>query len=391
MISVIVPIYNLENELERCILSIVNQSYTDLEIILVNDGSTDGSLDICNKYANLDNRIIVVDKKNGGELSARNAGLIKASGDYIGHIDGDDWIEPEYFERLYAATQQGRIDVVVAGIIEDMGFSSRVLINGVKCGIYEKEDIVEKIYPVMMKMDRYGRDYIIPSLCSKLFRNKLHADNFVDMEGIRCDADVLYTYCIMSDANTVNIIDDCLYHYVRRDGSIMNGGEMPDKMVESVRLVDKMLTEKFVKCERSRSLQMQLKRYTYGRMCSEIRKWIQVQLIQYIFPYEMIEKGSRIILYGAGVVGRNFYMQLEKNKYADVVLWVDNNYKKIDVGYADIHSPEKIMQCDDYNYIIVCLKSRRAADEVICNLNDKLVDSNKIIWKEDYILESDCI
>ena len=99
-ISIIVPVYNLEKYLPRCLNSVCNQTYKNLEIILVDDGSTDKSSDICDNWAKKDSRIIVIHKKNGGVSSARNAGIKKATGEYIHFVDGDDWLELNCYEKI---------------------------------------------------------------------------------------------------------------------------------------------------------------------------------------------------------------------------------------------------------------------------------------------------
>ena len=103
LISVIVPVYNMEQYMERCVNSIINQTYHNLEIILVDDGSTDHSTAMCDEYALRDERIKVVHKPNGGLSDARNAGLAVVSGNYVGYVDSDDWIEPQMYEKMYAA------------------------------------------------------------------------------------------------------------------------------------------------------------------------------------------------------------------------------------------------------------------------------------------------
>jgi len=110
-----VPVYNTMEYLERCITSIMEQSYKNIEIILVNDGSTDESLNICKKFANLDDRIILIDKQNGGVSSARNAGLDKASGDYIGFVDSDDYISSDMYEKLIRAITESKADIAECG------------------------------------------------------------------------------------------------------------------------------------------------------------------------------------------------------------------------------------------------------------------------------------
>ena len=114
-ISVIVPIYNTEKYLARCIESILCQTYTNLEIILVDDGSTDKSGDICDFYARKDNRVKVVHKENGGAAAARNFALNMVTGQYIGFVDSDDYTDIEMYQKLYEKAKQENADIVVCG------------------------------------------------------------------------------------------------------------------------------------------------------------------------------------------------------------------------------------------------------------------------------------
>ena len=113
LISVIVPVYNVELLLDRCVSSITNQTFTNLEIILVDDGSTDGSGMICDLWSDKDTRVKVIHKKNGGLASARNAGLVLASGNYISFVDSDDWISPEMLRILYEKINLNNADIAV--------------------------------------------------------------------------------------------------------------------------------------------------------------------------------------------------------------------------------------------------------------------------------------
>ena len=117
-ISIIVPIYNTEKYLERCLQSILNQSYRNIEIILVNDGSDDNSLAICNKYKDKDKRIIVIDKKHTGVADTRNIGLEKASGNYIGFVDSDDYIDIDMFKKLIVGAEKYKCDISMCDLIE---------------------------------------------------------------------------------------------------------------------------------------------------------------------------------------------------------------------------------------------------------------------------------
>ena len=115
-ISVVVPVYNVEQYLEKCVNSIINQTYKNLEIILVDDGATDKSGKLCDELAKLDNRIMVYHKKNGGLSDARNYGVERATGDYIGFVDSDDYIDAEMYEKLYEALKKENVDVAESNI-----------------------------------------------------------------------------------------------------------------------------------------------------------------------------------------------------------------------------------------------------------------------------------
>ena len=117
LISIIVPIFQTEKYLEKCILSIIFQSYHNLEIILIDDGSTDTSPDICDKYVAMDPRVKVIHQKNTGLSQARNVGLRQASGDYIGFVDSDDWIEPNMYEVLMSALKITDADIAICNNI----------------------------------------------------------------------------------------------------------------------------------------------------------------------------------------------------------------------------------------------------------------------------------
>ena len=112
-ITVIVPVYNVEHYLEKCLDSLINQTYKNLEIIVINDGSTDNSGEICQEYAQKDNRIVYIEKENGGLSDARNVGLDKMTGSYVTFIDSDDWVELDYVEILYKKIIEYQADIAV--------------------------------------------------------------------------------------------------------------------------------------------------------------------------------------------------------------------------------------------------------------------------------------
>lgn len=214
LISVIVAVYNIEGYLHRCVDSVLGQSYGELEVILVDDGSTDGSGGICDGYAARDDRVRVVHKKNGGLSDARNAGLAIARGDYIGFVDGDDWIEPDMYREMYGACVRGDAQIAVcrykqitrSGVIDASTGNSVLLSKAEALEIYVCGD------------ERY---LIYNSVWSKLFSAGL-------IRGMRFPVgknseDIMFTTKAFCKMERLAYLDTAYYNYVLdREGSIMN-------------------------------------------------------------------------------------------------------------------------------------------------------------------------
>lgn len=381
LVSVIVPIYNIEDEIGKCIESIISQTYRNLEIILVDDGSTDKSLSICHKYAADDKRIKVIHKKNEGLVSARKAGMQAASGSYVAHIDGDDWVEEGYIETLVNGTDSGNVDVVIAGfLVESVDGSVEKIQNKVESGLYDKEDIKQFIYPVLL-------EGIFPSNCSKLFRRELAFEKQMLVEDcVECDEDTVAVYPILLNALSIRIIDACQYHYVRRTNSLSTYGTDASTFFDTVRNVYEALKKEFLGHEEKKMLMLQLERLVSSRVVAGVSRYYAISIQKYMFPYEMVAPKSRIVLYGAGAVGRDFYRQITKNQYCEIIIWVDQNYKMVNIPYAEVKSPTAIL-AEQYDYVIVCVNGRGIALDITKKLNDMGISDQQIVWSKDYITD----
>ena len=171
MISVIVPVHNVKKYLGQCIESICCQTYKDLEIILVDDGSYDGSEKICDEYQLKDNRIKVVHKLNEGTVSARECGIRCAQGKLVSFIDGDDWIDSDMYEKLIDFYfQENSPDMVSSGLIYEYPESGiqRILLDGAGNGRYGKHDIEQALLPVLIYNPLTDHNSILTSVCTKL-------------------------------------------------------------------------------------------------------------------------------------------------------------------------------------------------------------------------------
>lgn len=214
LISVIVPVYNMEQYLERCINSIKKQSYSNLEIILVDDGSTDHSADMCDTYAQEDQRIKVIHKVNGGLSDARNAGLAIATGTYIGYVDSDDWIEPQMYQKMYEACIENEAQVAVCRYAKVYG--DEIIRGGNhKTTVFERDSILKAYLSD-------NSDYIVyNSVWSKLFAREIIAGEIFPVG--KNSEDIMYTTRAFCKVTKAVYVDECLYNYVLdREGSIMN-------------------------------------------------------------------------------------------------------------------------------------------------------------------------
>lgn len=217
LISIIVPVYNMEDYLERCMDSILNQTYANLEIIAVDDGSTDHSPQLCDVYASRDDRVKVLHKPNGGLSDARNAGLAVATGSYIGYVDSDDWIEPDMYERMYRACVETGSQLAACRYFSVHGDSAgKAEDNGSGAVVPLSREELLKIY--ICGHEQY---IIYNSVWSKLFHRELVRD--VCFPKGRNSEDIMYTTRAFCKLSRAVYLDTSLYHYVLdREGSIMN-------------------------------------------------------------------------------------------------------------------------------------------------------------------------
>lgn len=204
MISIIVPIYNSEKSLSKCIESISNQSYINLEIILINDGSSDRSLEICKSYAKKDERIIIIDQENSGVSSTRNVGIRKASGKYIQFVDSDDFIDNKMCEEMLKSMKSNNADMVVCGYKAILPWRTRKIIyNKVT---YEPIKKLEEDFSYLLNNSFFH------SLWNKLYKKEF-IYNRLD-EGISLGEDFMFNLGYFGKINKIAVISECYYNYV---------------------------------------------------------------------------------------------------------------------------------------------------------------------------------
>lgn len=228
LVSVIIPVYNVEQYLNRCVDSVLEQTEENLQIILVDDGSPDGSGAICDQYAEKDDRIQVIHKENGGLASARNAGMKLAEGKYLFFLDSDDWLEKDGMERLVRTAEEYHVDFVRYRAIRTgwpgLPENAPCMVEPVReleGGYYDKTRIVSEIYPRLLATSSLTFGAILGAWGSLYNLEFLQKNNLVFFEDIRFSEDVPFSARVVACADNFFFIDEpIVYHYFYNPNSI---------------------------------------------------------------------------------------------------------------------------------------------------------------------------
>lgn len=219
LVTVVVPVYNVEKYLDRCIDSIVNQTYKNLEIILVDDGSPDNCPQMCDGWAKKDNRIKVIHKKNAGAGMARNTGLDNANGDYIFFIDSDDCVSTQIVEKCLLNAEKNNSDVVIFGRCDTFNDGRQISKDiCIDKGVFQKKDIRNELISAMLNY-KFGIGMSIWSKMYKVQTIKRLNKRFVSERELFSE-DVYFGIDLFADIDTVTILKENLYYYLVRDNSL---------------------------------------------------------------------------------------------------------------------------------------------------------------------------
>lgn len=373
LISIIVPVYNLEPYIAECVESILAQTYRNLQIILVDDGSEDCSGDICDAFAEKDGRIIVLHQDNGGAVSARKSGLKVADGEYIGFVDGDDYIETEMYERMLEELEESGADFVhigyAVGTCEKIPFQRGVL--------NMPQDKTEILSQAVLADDAY----ILPGMCTKLFRAELIKKCFARVPDEVGYGEDLINLCVcMLESRSISLLDEAHYRYRVRDGSMSHHKKM-DSLTEEIVLYQSI-------CDVLRTygcyaqMKEEMDRFLYSHILISLKKISTdgFQVAQYYYPDMDGLRGKKIVLYGAGGVGRDYYAQLSRFADCEIVAWVDRNPDGCRNIYRKVEKPE-VMADLDYDFVILALNHKEVAHMACQQLVEAGVLADRIKWE----------
>lgn len=380
-LSVIVPIYNAQEYLKECLDSICGQTYHNLEIILVDDGSTDDSGKICDNYAAQDERVLVIHQENQGKHIARYKGVLSATGDYIAFVDADDWLDLDAYENI-AVYLERKYDVVMYGKVLEKGNKGKTYyVSNYRYGEYDRKAIEQEIYPTIIWDIPNNRPGITQALWDKVIKTdivKKVFNNAGELGKINFAEDSLMVYPIMQEATSLCILEPCFYHY-RKTYNEVPGYLKDDRFFEYIYKWYDYLKDKLVSIPNARR---QLE-YQYI-MLAEQRKNIYGDITvieEYFFPFKEVKGGSKIVLWGAGKIGKVYYHQIERSKYCEIVAWVDKNDTLYD---SRVQSTDVVNEDLEFDYIVIAIYSEFEKDKVVSMLLEKGIHKDKIVWKKEY-------
>ncbi len=412
-VSIVIPVYNVEEYLRECLDSVINQTLRDIEIICINDGSTDNSADILAEYQNRENRLKVISQENGGQSKARNAGLEVATGEYIYFLDSDDYIKTNSLEKLYTIAKTNNLDIIYFD--SEVIFENDILRNEFSeySTIYNRKKEYAEVLSGKELFCKLVSDnaYVVQPCLQFAKREYLEEKNIRFFEGIIYE-DNLYTFKSILQAERVVHSKDKLYvRRIRLDSTMTDtkfrffhfysifmcyikmlqfSYSIPQEQVLE-KAIEKVLSgvfrsaqEKYNSISHYNLFEAELdliKNMNYtDRM---LMKHLGFEFPEtYLFPFGRIKYGSKIILYGAGKIGKYYYNQIIATGYCEVKSWVDQNFEKLRKHFRiPVQSPENIFH-EEYDSILVAVEDENLYLEIRSYLLSKGVHENKIVWEK---------
>lgn len=386
LISIIVLVYKVEKYLEQCIQSIRNQTYKNLEILLVCKDSDDGCSEICAKYADKDSRIVVIYQRDSGIDAARKLGFRNAKGKYIGYVDGDDWIESDMYEKLHEYATLYNVDVVESGVIDMWKGVEKKRYPYCLEGCYKGKSFENIIETKLLYSGSFFQHGISGYMWSKLFL-KSSLKEYQLMPDLLNDYidDIMVSLPCIAQTKSIYVTHDCYYHYRTH----ADNGKCLVKKDESL---------KMIQCYPDI-----YKRFKGTHLCEKGDKQIQYFIMYWLLlrapevfdglggdtfltPFGGVERKSRIILYGAGMAGRFMEYYIRSVQECEMVCWVDQHYESIK-GEAEICDPQKIVELE-FDYILISIMRSNAVEEVKNYLHDLGIASTKILWVEQKYIDN---
>ena len=385
-LSIIVPMYNSEKTISDCIDSILKQTFRQFELILVDDGSQDDTLNICQVYAKKDSRIILIHLNNtNGSNYARKIGVKIAKSELIGFVDSDDFVERDMYSSLMKVQAMDDCDLVSSGIYRDYIDEKYTieLLDNFQEGIYC--DLPKEIYPTMLFDDEAGTFGIFCTLVNKLYKREILESVYENIDTrVFYGEDCLTLFSYIMKISNIYILRKSFYHYNIRKNSICSTKNQ--SLINNTYYLFEGLKKAFsTKTEYKYILQRQLKKYILGIELNTLDKLYNISpftLGTYKYSYNNLNN-NKVVLYGAGNSSESLYKYLVEKCKCNVVAWVDKYPLDKDMKVLHEILPVKSIINMDYDYIVIAVMNEKLAMSIkreLVELYD--LDERKIIWEK---------
>ena len=380
-LSVIITVYNVELYLEQCINSVLNQTYKELDIILVDDGSSDNSGKICDEYQRRNSNIIVIHQHNQGMIAARACGLSQANTEYVTFVDGDDFIAYDMYEFMMKYIDKYHPDVITAGAYRYWDNSDYILDKGSAFGkgLYSEKELNSVIFPEMlwcMDMERWKLD---PSLCFKIMKTDILSReyNYLKEQVFNYGEDSALMYPLLLQCKKIYITNKYFYYHRQRPRNVIAPYMKTNDFFERLFDLYKYLKNRFQQLQKLEIMEKQLEMfYIKSLQVYKTKKYGDLLLQnnnKWLFPFDKVPHNSNIVLYGAGKAGQVYYNQVKKINYCNIKIWVDKNpILEGVVNYNEIFNT-------DFDKIVISIQNKEIAKKIAEDLVEKGVDVRDVI------------
>jgi glycosyltransferase involved in cell wall biosynthesis len=376
-ISVIVCIHNIEPYLPKCIESLLVQSFTNFELILVDNGSPDNCPDICDRYASTDNRIKVIHKINEGLLSARKAGLEKAKGKYVAYVDGDDWVDIFYLETLYKIAKANDADMTVTGHFKE--FDGKIeTIKPILSGIFDESQIRSEILPKVMYNGRFCQHGISTYVWNKLFKKELLNEILFKVPNeIVMGEDAAITYAYLSISKKIVVSRIPLYYYRQRNDSIVKSIENPKMEYFRLGLLANFLKTELANVLDEENLNRQITFYLYAQILVRSGGMIYNSSENSYFNPFNVSQNSRVVVYSSGSFGQHLLSVNSKTRFFKIVKWMDIDFHEISIdgNYVEPLGP---INDEEFDHLIIASVNPLLYEPIRTELKLMGIDERKI-------------
>ena len=379
LISIVVPIYNLDAYLYQCISSIVGQSHKNIEIILVDDGSTDNGLEICEFFRKSDCRVIVISKPNGGLVSARKAGINAATGEYVFYVDGDDWLDSECLAEYYKIAKAHDVDIVIGDYKREFLGNFATISNSISPGLYDRNRIENEILPSMISHGHFFNHGLKTYSWGKLYKksNILKLQNQIPEE-IMIAEDAALLYPAIYQSNKIYISDIAMCNYRQRPNSILKSTNFDDREIERIASAFQYLSKSLNSHLSKFDFELQLQAYFAAIVTIRSGGFLSsLELYEKFKIFGELPKGARLALYNSGSFGQHAYKHLHQNKVFSLSGWFDSDYKENNILHMPVDNPAELHHFE-FDFLIVPSFDHALGEEVLSLFRAQGLDQSKI-------------